>query len=77
MKLITISRDIICLHKCKTLLQENGIPATVFIMFKPSLWIYIDKQLNEALNLVNDNTYTVINKVDVVEFYQLYKHLKS
>ena len=73
MKLITINTDINCLHKLKDLLQENGIPAIVFFMIRPSLWIHIDEQLDEALNLVNNSEYTVINKVDIAEFYEFYK----
>ena len=77
MKLITVSTEIDCLHRLKDLLQENGIPAIVYLMFRPSLWIYIDKQLNEALTLANNNKYTVINKVDVAMFYESYKNLRS
>ena len=84
MKLVTKSTDTSYLHTLKGLLEANGIPATIngenialmitpFLMTQPSLWIYLDEQLDEAINLVNNNNYTVINKVDVEQFYDLNK----
>jgi len=88
MKLITKNTDTGYLHTLKGLLEANGIPATIngentarmitpFLMTQPGLWIYLDEQLNEALNLVNNNEYTVINKVDVEEFYSLNKNITT
>ena len=76
------SIDVSQLHVLKELLEANGIPAlingentaraiTPFLMTEPSLWVYLDDQLDEALELVNDPDYEVINKVDMKEFYEV------
>ena len=81
MKLITKSTDASHLHVLKELLESNGIPAlingentarmiTPFLMTEPSLWIYLDEQVDEALILVKDPDYEVINKVNMDEFYE-------
>ena len=88
MKLITKSTDTGYFHTLKGLLEANGIPATIngentarmitpFLMTQPSLWVYLDEQVDEALKLVNNNEYSVINKVDVEEFYELNKNITS
>ena len=40
-------------------------------MTEPSLWVYLDDQLDEALKLLEDPDYEVINKVDMAEFYEV------
>lgn len=88
MKLVTKSTDLSYLHTLKGLLEANGIPATIngentarmitpFLMTQPSLWVYLDEQIDEAINLVNNNDYTVINQVDVEEFYDLNKNITT
>ncbi len=80
MKLVTKSTDVSYLHILKNLLEANGIPAVVngentarmitpFALTAPSLWVYLDHQLGEAVKLVNDPDYWVLDKVDVDEFY--------
>jgi hypothetical protein len=63
-------------------LETNGIPAlingentarmiTPFLMTEPSLWVYLDEQRDEALRLIEDPDYEVVNKVDMIEFYKV------
>ena len=76
------SIDVSQLHVLKELLEANGIPAlingentaraiTPFLMTEPSLWVYLDEQFDEALKLVDDPDYEVVNKVDMNEFYEV------
>ena len=65
----------------KHLLDENGIPAFVsnedtnrmipIGIAKASLWVYIDEQYDEAMLLLKDPDYEVINKVDMETFHEL------
>ena len=82
MKLVLKSIDASRLHVLKDLLETNGIPAlingentariiTPFIMTEPGLWVYFDEQLDEALKLIQDPDYEVINKVDMAEFNRI------
>lgn len=82
MKLVTKSLDASQLHVLKDLLETNGIPAlingentarmiTPFLMTEPSLWVYLDEQRDEALRLIQDPDYEVVNKVDMIEFYKV------
>jgi len=86
MKLLTKSSDTSYLHTLKGLLEENGIPASIsgentarmitpFLMTQPSLWVYLDEQLEEASKLINNHEYTVLNKIDVEEFYDINKEI--
>lgn len=85
MKLVTNSTDVSYLHILKEVLETNGIPAIVngentarmitpFALTGPSLWVYLDYQHDEAIMLINDPEYQVIDKVDVNEFYTLTKN---
>ena len=82
MKLVLKSIDASRLHVLKDLLETNGIPAlingentariiTPFLMTEPGLWVYFDEQLDEALKLIQDPDYEVINKVDMAEFNRI------
>ena len=88
MKLITRSTDTGYLHTLKGLLEANGIPATIngentakmitpFLMTQPGIWVYLDGQHIEALNLINNIEHTVTNKVDVKEFYEPNKNITA
>lgn len=88
MKLVTKSTDTSYLHSLKGLLEANGIPATIqgdntarmitpFLMTQPSLWIYIEEQINDAQELIHNDKYIVKNKIDVEEFYELNKNITS
>jgi len=80
MKRLIKSIDTSQLHVLKELLESNGIPAlingentaraiTPFLMTEPSLWVYLDEQFDEALKLLQDSDYEVVNKVDMEEFH--------
>lgn len=82
MKLVMKSIDSSRLHVLKDLLETNGIPALIngentarmispFLMTEPGLWVYLDEQLEEALKLIQDPDYEVINKVDMTEFNKI------
>ena len=82
MKRVIKSIDASQLHVLKDLLETNGIPAlingentariiTPFLMTEPSLWVYLDEQRDEALRLIEDPDYEVVNKVDMIEFYKI------
>ena len=81
MKLLTSSSDSQYLSSMKHLLDENGIPAFVsnedtnrmipIGIAKASLWVYIDEQYDEAMLLLKDPDYEVINKVDMETFHEL------
>jgi hypothetical protein len=82
MKRVIKSIDASQLHVLKDLLETNGIPAlingentariiTPFLMTEPSLWVYLDEQRDDALRLIEDPDYEVVNKVDMVEFYKV------
>jgi len=82
MKRVIKSIDASQLHVLKDLLETNGIPAlingentariiTPFLMTEPSLWVYLDEQRDEALRLIEDPDYEVVNKVDMIEFYKV------
>ena len=82
MKRVIKSIDASKLHVLKDLLETNGIPAlingentariiTPFLMTEPSLWVYLDEQRDEALRLIEDPDYEVVNKVDMIEFYKV------
>jgi len=86
MKLVTKNINVSQLHILRNLLETNGIPAVIngentahmispFLMTEPGLWIYFEEQMDEALMLMNDPDYEVINKVDMVEFYELARNI--
>jgi len=87
MKLITKSADTSYLHIMRSLLEENGIPAVIHgvdtarmitpFITQASLWVYLDEQADEAANLVNNNEYIVINKIDIGEFYRINDDITS
>ena len=71
----------------KDLLEANGIPAFIngkntsrimpFIITKASLWVHLSEQANEALSLINNHEYQVINKVDMDEYYKIKNEFKN
>ena len=80
MKLVIKNTDTFYLQSLKDLLEANGIPAiiqgentarmvTPFILTEPSLWVYFDEQVNEAIKLIDNPEYEVSTKVDIAEFY--------
>ena len=88
MRRLLKSIDTSQLHVFKELLEANGIPAlingentaraiTPFLMTEPSLWVYLDEQLDEAVKLMDDPDYEVVNKVDMAEFYEVADNITS
>jgi hypothetical protein len=88
MKLLTKSTDINHLYILKDLLEANGIPAmlkgentarmiTPFLMTEPSLWVYLDDQLDEAEALILDPDYEVENGIDMNEFHNATREISS
>ena len=80
MKLIIKNTDTEDLYILKNLLESNGIPAFIsgedtarvlpFLMSKPGLWVFLDEQYDEAIQLINNPDYDVINRVDIDDFYE-------
>jgi hypothetical protein len=81
MKLVTRDEDKMYLQKLKELLEENGIPAVVqgentarilppFLMSQAGLWVYLDQQFEDAVNLMMDADHKVTTGIDVDEFYK-------
>ena len=68
MKLITKSSNMNDLHTLRALLNNNGIPAIIFSMYLPSLWVQSDEQFEEALKLISNYEYTIINKNSEINF---------
>jgi len=80
MKMLTRDGDQIYLESVMELLESNGIPASIQgtetarmiyprVVFEPSLWIYLNGQFEDAVNLINDPNYKVTAGIDVEEFY--------
>ena len=88
MKLVTKSRDTTYLYSLKGLLEANGIPADVqgentarmitpLLMTEPSLWVYLDEQLSEAIELIHNDEYVVKNQISIEDFYEINKNITS
>ena len=81
MKLLISSGDNEYLYNQQHLLESNGIPAYIsssdsnrvipFGISKASLWVYLDEQYDEAMQLIKDPDYEVQNKVDVERFREM------
>jgi hypothetical protein len=81
MKRVIKNADMSDLYVLKTLLESNGIPVFIsgedsgrllpFLLSRPGLWIYFDEQYDEALALIKDPDYDVVNKVDIEAFYKM------
>ena len=81
MKLITRDANTAYLQDLKDLLEKNGIPAHIggknvarvippIALTQPTLWIYLDHQFFDAVNLVNNPSHTVLTGIDVEAFYE-------
>lgn len=80
MKLVTKHGNVHYLESLRQRLEENGIPAVIHgtetarmivptIVFEPSLWVFLNEQHEDAVNLVNDPHHTVTTGIDVDTFY--------
>ena len=87
MKLLISSDDNEYLYNQQHLLESNGIPAYIsssdsnrvipFGISKASLWVYLDEQYDEAMQLIKDPDYEVQNKVDVERFREMADDLEQ
>ena len=88
MKMITTSSDVAYLGSLQARLEQCGIPAVVqgentarmitsMLMTQPSLWIYLDNQLEDARALVKDSEHEVAEPIDVDEFYRLNENISN
>jgi hypothetical protein len=82
MKMLTKDGSMEDLQELKQRLEENGIPAFIqgadtarmiipVFLLRPTLWIYIDEQLEDAEQLMGNPGHIVRHGVDVEEFYNL------
>jgi hypothetical protein len=82
MKMLTKNGDMESLRVLQERLEQNGIPAFIqgadtarmiipVFLIRPTLWIYIDEQYDDALGLISNPEHVVRNRVDVEEFYTL------
>jgi hypothetical protein len=82
MKMLTKDGSMEDLQELKQRLEENGIPAFIqgadtarmiipVFLLRPTLWIYIDEQLEDAEQLMGNPGHIVRQGVDVEEFYNL------
>lgn len=80
MKLITRDADSAALNELRQRLEEKGIPAFVggenvarimppLGLTQAGLWIYLDRQYEDAIRLVDDPDSPVVSAVDVEAFY--------
>lgn len=81
MKMLIRDEDRQYLQSLKERLEENGIPSFVQgeetarmivpVLLRPTLWVYIDDQFDDALELIHNPDHVVRIRIDVEEFYKL------
>jgi hypothetical protein len=82
MKMLLKDGEMEGLRMLKQRLEENGIPSFIqgadtarmiipVFLIRPTLWIYIDEQYGDALELIQNPDHVVRNGVDVEAFYEL------
>ncbi|MES9990405.1 MAG: DUF2007 domain-containing protein [Candidatus Thiodiazotropha sp.] len=80
MKMLTRNADVHSLQTHKDLLEANGIPSVIQgaetarmiiprFLLEPTLWVYIDDQLEDALKLMDDPDHVVTTGIDIADFY--------
>ncbi len=80
MKMITRDHNTQYLETLKDRLEGNGIPAVIqgqntarmivpISVFQPTLWIYIDEQFDDAVQLIEDPAHIVKSGIDMEAFY--------
>lgn len=81
MKMLTRSGEKEHLISLKERLEDNGIPAVIQgeetarmtiprFLLEPTLWIYIDDQLEDAVKLIDDPNHIVSTGIDIDLFYE-------
>ncbi|MES9852197.1 MAG: DUF2007 domain-containing protein [Candidatus Thiodiazotropha sp. L084R] len=82
MKMLTSNSDVHYLNTLKALLESNGIAAVVqgentarMILprfgFQPTLWVYVDEQYQDALQLLDNPDYKVESPIDIEAFKEM------
>ena len=80
MKMITRDHNVQYLETLKVRLEGNGIPAVIqgqntarmivpISVFQPTLWIYIDEQFDDAVQLIENPAHIVTSGIDMEAFY--------
>ena len=74
--MLTRDSDLQYLENLKDLLEVNGIPAVIQgrniarmitsrMIFEPTLWVYVDEQFDDALELMENPDHVVVNPLDI------------
>ncbi len=82
MKMLTRDSDHQYLIELKNRLEENGIPSVIqgentarmiipFFLLQPTLWVCVDKQFEDAVQLMDNPNHVVNLKIDMEEFYKV------
>ncbi|MCU7850876.1 MAG: DUF2007 domain-containing protein [Candidatus Thiodiazotropha sp. (ex Monitilora ramsayi)] len=80
MKMLTRNSNIFYLESLKERLEANGIPTVIQgtetarmiiprFLLEPTLWVYLDGQLEDALKLIDDPDHEVTTGIDIADFY--------
>ncbi|MET0071236.1 MAG: DUF2007 domain-containing protein [Candidatus Thiodiazotropha sp.] len=80
MKMLTRDSNVLHLQSLKERLEANGIPSVIQgtetarmiiprFFFEPTLWIYLDSQVDDALKLIDDPDHKVTTGIDIADFY--------
>jgi hypothetical protein len=81
MKMVARDANAQYLRQLRERLEQNGIPAVVqgentarmifsFALFEPTLWIYVDEQFGDAVQLISDPEHVVRTGIDLDGFRQ-------
>ncbi|MBT2969958.1 MAG: DUF2007 domain-containing protein [Candidatus Thiodiazotropha sp. (ex Ctena orbiculata)] len=80
MKMLTRDSNVPNLQSLKERLEANGIPSVIQgtetarmiiprFFLEPTLWVYLDSQLDDALKLIDDPGHNVTTGIDIDDFY--------
>lgn len=81
MKMLTRDSDRQYLIDLKNRLEKNGIPAVIqgentarmiipLFLLQPTLWVCVDKQFEDAVQLMDNPDHIVQSKIDMDAFYE-------
>lgn len=88
MELVCQTTDKAKAHEIQSLLEENGIPASIageqlhdinwqHIPNGLSVWVYINEHLPDAKHLIENPKHCVAHPVNIEEFYQQTQHANN
>jgi hypothetical protein len=80
MKMIIEDGNLIYLESLRERFEENGIPAVIqgtetarmitpTTLVDPTLWVYLNEQFEDALQLIKNPSHMVATSIDVEQFY--------